>query len=157
MGDDNGLIKRVLDAIPQKTPFRFIDEILELDENKIVAAYRFKKDEYFYGGHFPGNPITPGVVLVETMAQAGVVGLGIYQLIKNGLKEEEIGKITTLFALIDTVEFSGIVKPGERVIVSGEKIYFRKGNLKSKVSIEKEDGTHVCHGVLTGAGVNYNA
>ena len=157
MAVDQEIIERVLDAIPQTTPFRFIDEIIELDENRIVSAYRFKEDEYFYEGHFPGKPITPGVILVETMAQAGVVALGIYQLLKNGLKEEEIRQITTLFALIDSVEFSGIVNPGERVIVSGEKIYFRKGNLKSKVSIEKEDGTSVCHGILTGAGVNYNA
>ncbi len=153
---DSNLVESVLGAIPQRPPFRFIDDILELDKKKIVATYRFKEDEYFYEGHFPGNPITPGVILVETMAQAGVVAHGIYQLFKSGKSEEEIKQITTLFALIDTVEFSGIVRPGEKVVITGEKIYYRKGNLKSNVSIDKEDGTNICHGVLTGAGVNTN-
>src|SRR2546427_8048800 len=70
----------VLDAMPHRPPFRFIDEILELDEDHIVAAYRFSADADFYRGHFPGNPITPGVLLLEAMAQAGVGAHGIYLL-----------------------------------------------------------------------------
>ena len=63
----------ILDSIPQQEPFRFIDEILELSEDHILAAYRFREDADFYRGHFPGNPVTPGVILIETMAQSGVV------------------------------------------------------------------------------------
>jgi 3-hydroxyacyl-[acyl-carrier-protein] dehydratase len=54
------------------------------------------------------------------------------------------------------MEFTGIVKPGERVVIRGEKIYFRKGNLKAKVSMERENGETVCSGVLAGMGVNLN-
>ena len=60
----------VLARVPQQPPFRFIDEILELDAEHILAGYRFREDAGFYRGHFPGNPITPGVILLETMAQA---------------------------------------------------------------------------------------
>ena len=70
----------VLAAIPHRPPFRFVDEIVELDDEHIVAAYRFPADADFYRGHFPGNPITPGVLLLEAMAQAGVVAHGIYLL-----------------------------------------------------------------------------
>jgi len=67
--------EEVLALVPQQEPFRFIDEITELDEEHIVANYTFRPDADFYRGHFPGNPITPGVILTETMAQAGVVAL----------------------------------------------------------------------------------
>jgi 3-hydroxyacyl-[acyl-carrier-protein] dehydratase len=64
MAADREMRERVLAAVPQQEPFRFIDEILELDTDGIVGAYRFKADEYFYRGHFPERPITPGVILV---------------------------------------------------------------------------------------------
>ena len=60
----------VLALLPQQEPFRFLDEILELDSDHIVARYTFRRDADFYRGHFPGNPLTPGVILVETIAQA---------------------------------------------------------------------------------------
>ena len=80
MAADAGVIQEVLDLVPQQPPFRFIDEIIRLDEEQIVGAYRFREDEYFYRGHFPGRPITPGVILIEAMAQVGVVAFGIYLL-----------------------------------------------------------------------------
>src|SRR5205814_3877336 len=135
----------VLDAMPHRPPFRFIDEILELDEDHIVAAYRFRADADFYRGHFPGNPITPGVLLVEAMAQAGVVAHGIYLVGGNPT-------MTTLFTDA-TVEFSGIVRPGQRVLVRGRKLVFRRRLLRSAVEMQLEDGTIVCRGTLAGMGV----
>ena len=69
--------EEVLAMVPQQEPFRFIDEIVELSEDHIVARYTFREDADFYRGHFPGNPITPGVILTETAAQAAVVAFGI--------------------------------------------------------------------------------
>jgi 3-hydroxyacyl-[acyl-carrier-protein] dehydratase len=155
MAADRETMARILDAVPQKEPFRFIDEILELDTEHIVGTYRFRENEYFYRGHFPDRPITPGVILVETLAQTGVVAFGLYLVMEQGragVLEQE--KLTTLFTVIDVMEFTGIVKPGERVIIRGEKVYFRKGNLKAKVSMERENGETVCSGVLAGMGVN---
>src|SRR5688500_16327157 len=68
----------ILEILPQKEPFRYLDRIVEIDESHIVGEYRFKEDEFFYKGHFPGRPTTPGVILVETMAQTAVVAFGIY-------------------------------------------------------------------------------
>jgi 3-hydroxyacyl-[acyl-carrier-protein] dehydratase len=154
MAADREMRKKVLAAVPQQDPFRFIDEILELDTEHIVGTYRFKEDETFYKGHFPGRPITPGVILVEAMAQTGVVAFGLYLVMEQGREDElKKGTLTTLFTVIEVMEFAGMVRPGERVIIRGEKIYFRKGNLKAKVSMERENGEPVASGVLAGMGV----
>jgi 3-hydroxyacyl-[acyl-carrier-protein] dehydratase len=145
--------KKILELIPQRPPFRFIDDILAIEDGKIIAVYQFRENEYFYKGHFPGNPITPGVILIEAMAQTGVVALGISLLLHEGSAMDELKKMTTLFAFAEHIEFSGIVHPGEKVIMQGEKIYFRKGVLKSKVSMMRENGDIVCIGLLTGTGV----
>jgi len=155
MAADRETMARVLAAVPQQAPFRFIDEILELDADHIVGAYRFREDESFYRGHFPGRPVTPGVILVEAMAQTGVVAFGLYLVMAQGREEElKKGSLTTLFTVIEVMEFAGMVSPGERVIIRGEKVYFRKGNLKAKVSMERENGEPVASGVLAGMGVS---
>jgi len=153
MAADADTRNTVLDLIPQKRPFRFIDEITALDKDRITGRYRFREDEFFYRGHFPDRPITPGVILIEAMAQTGVVGLGLYLLLHQGNTIDDIRKYVTLFAMVDNVDFAGIVSPGEEIIIQGEKIYFRRGNLKTQVSIERANGDHVCAGILTGRGV----
>lgn len=145
----------ILNTVPQQHPFRFIDEILWLDEERITGAYRFRRDEFFYAGHFPGRPITPGVILIETMAQTGVVAFGLYlTVLQKKMPLAEVKDMVTLFTLAEQVEFTGLVKPGERVIVRGEKVYFRRGSLKARVAMERENGEAVCSGVLAGMGIN---
>lgn len=141
----------VLARVPQQEPFRFIDEITEVDDEHIVASYRFREDADFYRGHFPGNPITPGVILIETMAQAGVVALGLY-LCALERSPEELEKLVTVFTDAN-VEFSGTVSPGERVTSIGTKTFFRRLKLRSEVEMRLDDGTVVCSGVLSGIGV----
>ena len=141
----------VLARVPQQEPFRFIDEITELDDEHIVASYRFREDADFYRGHFPGNPITPGVILVETMALAGVVALGLY-LCALERSPEELEKLITVFTDAN-VEFSGTVSPGERVTTVGRKTFFRRLKLRSEVEMKLDDGTVVCSGVLSGMGI----
>ena len=143
--------EQVLAAIPQQEPFRFIDEILELGEDHIVAAYTFPPNADFYRGHFPGRPITPGVILIESMAQAGVVGLGLH-LLSNELGPEDAKKYTTFFTDAQ-VEFSGIVEPGARVITTGRKVFFRRRKLRADVEMRLEDGSVVCSGQLSGMGI----
>ena len=155
MAADAGVIQEILDLVPQKAPFRFIDEIISLDEEQIVGAYRFRDDEFFYRGHFPGRPITPGVILIETMAQIGVVAYGMYLLAcQRHVRPSQMKEPLSLFSLADDVEFKGIVKPGERVIVKGRKIYMRRGALKVDISMERENGEVVCVGKLAGMGVD---
>lgn len=141
----------VLAKIPQQAPFRFIDEIVELDTEHIVAGYTFDPDLSFYRGHFPGNPVTPGVILIEAMAQAGVVGLGIY-ILSTELGLEEADKYTTLFTDAQ-VDFSGVVEPGTRVLTTGRKVFFRRRKLRAEVEMRREDGQVVCSGTLSGMGI----
>jgi 3-hydroxyacyl-[acyl-carrier-protein] dehydratase len=150
MADEPLSADEVLAAIPHGAPFRFVDEILELDDEHIVSSCRFDADSDFYRGHFPGNPITPGVLLLEAMAQAGVVAHGIYLLGRGALSSDE--PLLTLFTQADA-EFLGIVKPGERVLVKARKLMFRHRMLRSRVSMQREDGSVVCEATLTGVGV----
>ncbi|MEN6320204.1 MAG: beta-hydroxyacyl-ACP dehydratase [Syntrophaceae bacterium] len=154
MAADRETMVQILNSVPQQHPFRFIDDILELDDEHIVGEYRFREDEYFYRGHFPNRPITPGVILVETMAQTGVVAFGLYlNMMQKRMPLEATKELMTLFTLAEGVEFIGLVSPGERVIIRGQKVYFRMGSLKSKVSMERESGEIVSSGVLAGRGV----
>ena len=143
--------EEVLALVPQQAPFRFIDEIHELDREHVVASYRFPEDADFYRGHFPGNPITPGVILVEAMAQAGVVAQGIY-LYALEFSAEEVEKVITVFTDAN-VEFLGQVFPGDRVTTTGRVLFFRHKKLRAQVEMRKEDGTVVCSGELSGMGV----
>jgi len=153
MAADRFMRDRVLQMVPQKHPFRFIEDILEMDEEHVVGIYRFQRDEYFYRGHFPGLPITPGVILIETMAQTGVVAFGLYLSIIAGKTNAGANDSVTLFTLAENVEFTGVVGPGELVMITGRKIYFRNNQIKVAVSMRRSTGEEVCRGILAGMGV----
>ncbi len=142
--------KQVLDLVPQQDPFRFIDDILEVDDDHIVGVCRFRPEADFYRGHFPGNPVTPGVILIESLAQVGIVALGIYLLARES--EDDTTKIMTLFTDME-VEFSGIVNPGDCVTITAEKVFFRRRKLRSKAEMKLDDGTIVCSGTVSGMGI----
>lgn len=138
--------EKILSLIPQKKPFRFIDEIYEVDENAISGSYTFREDEFFYEGHFPGFPVTPGVILTECMAQIGLVALAIYILDKEGGADENC---KTLFTSSE-VNFRRMVQPGDKVIVKSKKKYFRMKKLCCEVVMETPEGEMICSGVLSG-------
>ncbi len=143
--------EEVLELLPQQEPFRFVNEILEVDEDHIVARYRFPPESEFYRGHFPGNPVTPGVILLESMAQVGVVALGIYlYAVKGGM--EEVRNRLAYFTDAE-VEFSGIVGPGQRVTTRAKKTFFRRNKIRSEAEMRLDDGTLVCSGTISGMGV----
>lgn len=143
--------QELLERIPHREPFRFVDEILAVDEQRILASYCWREDAEFYRGHFPGHPVTPGVLLVESMAQAGVVAHGIFLLAKEG-SSEPLENLITVFTDAQ-VEFRGPVAPGERVLIKGQKLFFRRRKLRSEVEMQLLDGTLVCCGVLSGIGI----
>lgn len=142
--------EEILERIPQREPFRFVDEILEIDDEHVLAAYTWRPDADFYRGHFPGNPVTPGVLLVESMAQAGVVSLALHLM----AREEGVADVEKLvfFFTDSNVEFHGVVRPGERVLIRSRKVYFRRRKLRCEVEMQREDGELVCSGVLSGMG-----
>ncbi|MDH3296709.1 MAG: beta-hydroxyacyl-ACP dehydratase [Gemmatimonadota bacterium] len=141
----------VLDLLPQQEPFRFVDEILSVDEDSISARYTFRPEADFYRGHFPGNPVTPGVILLESIAQVGVVALGIYLLALEGGRAE-VARRVALFADAE-VEFSGVVRPGTEVIISAQKVFYRRGKLRSEAEMRLADGSIVCAATISGMGV----
>jgi 3-hydroxyacyl-[acyl-carrier-protein] dehydratase len=142
----------VLALLPQQEPFRFVDEILELGDEHIVARHTFRTDAFFYRGHFPGNPITPGVILIESMAQTGVVALGIY-LVAREKGAEEVKKVLTVFTDV-TAEFSGVVRPGDTVTIRAKKVFFRRMKLRSEVEMRRDDGTLVATATVAGMGID---
>jgi 3-hydroxyacyl-[acyl-carrier-protein] dehydratase len=149
---DGGLTpEQVLAAVPQQEPFRFIDEIVELDDDHIVSRYRFRPEADFYRGHFPGNPVTPGVILIESMAQAGIVALGIHLIARDGVAYDP-KQMMTLFTDAN-VEFGGLVRPGERVTIEAKKVFWRRRKLRVEAEMRLDDGTVVCSGTVSGMGV----
>lgn len=142
--------ERVLSLVPQQAPFRFIDRILEIDEERIVGQYTFKQDEFFYRGHFPGRPVTPGVILIETMAQTAVVSLGIYIMLREG--HEDPGKFLTVFTEVNA-EFLKEVKPGDQVTIKAERLFWRRRKLKAKAEIYLPNGEIAVTATLSGLGV----
>lgn len=155
---DQSTIEQVLNMLPQREPFRFIDLIKELSDSHAVSEYRFREDEYFYRGHFPDNPVTPGVILLEAMAQTGLVALGIYLLMKDeqdGQKEinnNQTLQMTTLFTDCQ-VDFFKMVLPGSKITVRAEKVFWRKNKLRSQVELILDNNEVAASGCISGLGV----
>ncbi len=143
--------QQILDLVPQQAPFRFIDDIVSVNEDGIVGQYTFKEDESFYAGHFPGQPVTPGVILLEAMAQTGVVAFGLY-LLSLQLDQSELDRWLTLFSDAE-VEFSRPVYPGELVTITAEKVFWRRMKLKAKVTMHNSANELVASCVISGMGV----
>ena len=139
----------ILPLIPQQPPFRYLDEIIEIDDNYVTGSYRFKTDEWFYRGHFPNNPVTPGVILVETMAQTALGAACIFSLTNQNYSPEEIAKFLPLLTDVDG-EFLKPVTPGDKVVIKGEKVYWRRNKFRSKASLYLENGEIAASAVISG-------
>ncbi len=94
-------------AIPHRAPFLFVDEIVERTESRIVCRKTFRQDEWFYPGHYPSFPITPGVILCEAAMQAGAILLSQF-----GPPPDQGVPVA---ARMNDVRFKRIVKPGETI------------------------------------------
>ena len=130
--------------LPYSKPFLFVDEITSITENGVEGTYFFDEKLEFYKGHFKDNPITPGVILTETMAQIGVVCLGIYLL------NDVFNKNSVIALTSSEIEYLKPVCQNQKVTVISEKIYFRFNKLKCRVSMFNEENEMVCRGIIAG-------
>ena len=105
------MLSEVLATIPHRPPFLFLDEIKEVRSDGAICTRTFRADEPFYAGHYPGNPITPGVLLCESVFQAGAVYLTRKLQAEGGAPD---GK-TPVLCRIEEAKFKGMVKPGDTV------------------------------------------
>ena len=115
--------KKIKSVLPHREPFLFIDEVIEIDgTERVVAVKNIKNDESFFEGHFPGKPITPGVLIIEAMAQASLI---LYYICKPEIAETNpdyyLGKVKA--------EFLAPVFPGDRLVleINGVKITEQAG------------------------------
>ncbi len=123
--------------LPHRDPMLLVDEI-EIDaEGTAHARYRIKEDEFFCRGHFPGNPIVPGVIQCEIMAQSCALLV----------KDEIVGK-TTLYSGIDNVRFKHPVYPGDLCEITAH-LKSKRGNLFFCDAELHVDGQLCCKGSLS--------
>ncbi len=132
--------EEIKNIIPQREPFLMIDEVEEFVPGESCTAYKnVSADEYYFKGHFPGNPIMPGVLIVESLAQTGAVAI---------LSMEENKGKNALFGGIDKIRFKKQVVPGDRLKLE-VKIIKRKGPIGIGEAIATVDGKVAAKGELT--------
>lgn len=132
--------KEIEKIIPQRDPFLMIDEVEEYTPGESCIAYKnVKKEEWYFKGHFPENPIMPGVLITESLAQAGAIA--ILSL------EENKGK-NALFGGIDKMRFKKVVVPGDKLKLE-VKIIKRKGPIGVGEAMASVNGKIAAKGELT--------
>jgi 3-hydroxyacyl-[acyl-carrier-protein] dehydratase len=98
--------------LPHRPPFRFVDAVDALEQGaSVTARYLVRGDELFLPGHFPGNPVFPGVLQLEALAQAGAIAV---------LSDERYAGSLPLFGGVEDVRFRRIVRPGDEITLSVE-------------------------------------
>ena len=104
-------VEQIEKILPHRYPFLFLDKIIELSDTVIVGVKNITFNEWFFPGHFPGNPVMPGVLQIEALAQTGGI------LCINAMPE---GNYDTYFLKIDNCKFKQMVKPGDAMILKME-------------------------------------
>lgn len=131
---------QIKNIIPQREPFLMIDEVEDYVPGESAIAYKYvDESEYYFKGHFPGNPIMPGVLITESLAQTGAVAI---------LSMEENKGRNALFGGIDKMKFKRQVVPGDRLKLE-VKIIKKKGPIGLGEALATVDGKVVAKGVLT--------
>lgn len=132
--------EQIKEIIPQREPFLMIDEVEEYIPGESAVAYKkVEKTEWYFQGHFPGNPIMPGVLITESLAQTGAVAI---------LSMEENKGKNALFGGIDKMKFKKMVVPGDRLKLE-VNIIKRKGPIGIGEAVATVEGKMVAKGELT--------
>lgn len=129
----------ITDLIPHRPPFLFVDEVVVHDAESLTARRTWRGDEDFYSGHYPGAPITPGVLLCEAVFQAGAAYLSLQALAAGA----EPGEGVPLLAKVGEVRFRNPVFPGDEVLITVNRKEAMGGFTMMTGKIQKADGTRV--------------
>jgi 3-hydroxyacyl-[acyl-carrier-protein] dehydratase len=112
-------VDEIKELIPHREPFLFVDSVLEIEKGKKITAERlFSPEDFFFRGHFPGNPVVPGVIITEAMAQAG--GVLFNYSFRDELQKE--GFSNAYLMGLDRCRFRNPVVPGDRVLLEVELV-----------------------------------
>ena len=131
--------EQIEELIPHRPPFLLLDEVVDLVPGERCHARRLvRPDDWWFAGHFPGNPVMPGVLIVEALAQAGVVTALSHTANRGKL---------ILFAGIDKVRFKRVVLPGDTLDLKVEVVMARSSVGRGRVSATVE-GETACRGEL---------
>lgn len=136
----NLLNKDILELLPHREPFLFIDKVVSVESGCVTALKHIKKDEAYFKGHFPGKPLVPGVLIVEAMAQASGIACASYS------KDQNDSEIYYLSRISD-IKFKYPVLPGESLIITSEVVQYYEPFFKVKVLCEV-NGRVVAEGEL---------
>ena len=132
--------EEIKQIIPQREPFLMIDEVEEYTPGESCIAYKYvNEQEWYFKGHFPGNPIMPGVLITESLAQAGAVAI---------LSVEENKGKNALFGGINNLKFKKMVVPGDKLKLE-VRIIKKKGPIGVGEAIATVDGKVAAKGELT--------
>ncbi len=126
----NELHQKLLKRLPYQNPFLFIDNIIEIDEKKVIASYFFHEDSFFYKGHFTHKPVTPGAIMLECMGQVGCVLHGIYLL---KLYEQSVS-FEPVLGLMEG-NFFNPLPPHSFVTIESELQYLRNNYISSIIHL----------------------
>lgn len=139
MPDRTSSLPAPADLLPHRPPFLFVDEVLDLVPGQSARARWFVDPEaHFFVGHFPGNPILPGVLIVEALAQTGALA---------ALAEPESAGKLALFAGIERARFRRVVRPGEELVLE-TRLTRRRGPLGAGEGEAKVGGVLACEASL---------
>ena len=142
--------EEIIQLLPYKSRFLFVDHISAISTEGITAEYTLRENAFFYEDHFINNPVTPGAIITEIMAQCGLVAFGIFLLKdeQDKMKMQE-GDFFPLLTSIE-ISFLKMVLPGEKVKVISKKIYFRFNKLKCFVEMKDQHGVTIAKGNFAG-------